>query len=314
MMRQQRLDENQGVDELLLQEYQHFLSGKAEGTIDSYVRTTHHVMEWVAQRPGNGGRFHPQQLTKTAVEVYLTSLEQQGFSLNHRARVKSTISSFARWLMEEKGLLQRNPTRGVDLPSQQVLAPRELSEDQRYILRSLIEQEEDRRGAAIFALGYWSGCRVSDVSWLQMAHTHIGPKVGWLHVGYKGGKWRDIDLMNETRKPLHEYLKASGDADRTYVFSSQRSERLTEEGIHHWFRTLKARATKSQWELIHDLTFHDLRHDFAHRARQAGWSLEEVAYYLGHVTKKGTPAIQTTVRYTQVSREQVKEKLKYVRG
>jgi hypothetical protein len=42
--------------------------------------------------------------------------------------------------------------------------------------------------------------------------------------------------------------------------------------------------------------------------------LPEVAYYLGHVTKKGTPAIQTTVRYTQVSREQMKEKLKYVRG
>jgi len=314
MMTQQRSDENQGVDELFLLEYEHFLSGKVEGTIDAYVRTMYHVMEWVAQRPGNGGHFHPQQLTKTAVEVYLTSLEQQGFSLNHRARVKSTASSFARWLMEEKGLPLRNPTRGVDLPSQQMLAPRQLSEDQRYILRSLVEQEEDRRSAAIFALGYWAGCRVSDVSWLQMAHTHVGPKVGWLHIGYKGGKWRDIDLMNVARKPLYEYLKASGDADRTYVFSSQRSERLTEEGIHYWFRTLKARATKGQWELIHDLTFHDLRHDFAHRARDAGWSLEEVAYYLGHVTKKGTPAIQTTVRYTQVSREQVKEKLKYVRG
>lgn len=56
--------------------------------------------------------------------------------------------------MEEKGLLQRNPTRGVDLPSQQLLAPRQLSEDQRYILRSLLEQAGDRRGAAIFALGY----------------------------------------------------------------------------------------------------------------------------------------------------------------
>ena len=195
-----------------------------------------------------------------------------------------------------------------------MLAPRQLSEDQRYILRSLVEQAGDRRGAAIFALGYWAGCRVSDVSWLQMSHTHVGPKVGWLHVGYKGGKWRDIDLMNETRKPLYEYLKASGDADRIYVFPSQRSERLTEEGIHHWFRMLKAGATKDQWELIHDLTFHDLRHDFAHRAREAGWSLEEVAYYLGHVTKNGTPAIQTTVRYTQVSREQVKEKLRHVRG
>ncbi len=314
MMRWKQSDEDQGTDELLLREYQHFLTGKAEGTIDAYVRTTRQVMEWVAQRPGNAGHFHPQQLTKTAVEVYLASLEQQGFSLNHRARVKSTISSFARWLMEEKGLLQRNPTRGVVLPSQQMLAPRQLSEDQRYILRSLVEQEEDRRGAAIFALGYWAGCRVSDVSWLQMNHTHVGPKVGWLHVGYKGGKWRDIDLVNEARKPLYEYLRASSDANRTYVFTSQRSDRLTEEGIHYWFRSLKARATRRQWELIHDLTFHDLRHDFAHRAREASWSLEEVAYYLGHVTKKGTPAIQTTVRYTQVSREQVKEKLKHIKG
>ena len=309
-----RSDEDQESDHLLLEEYEHFLSGKAEGTIEAYVRTMYHVMEWVAQRPGNGGQFHPQHLTKTAVEVYLTSLEQQGFSLNHRARVKSTISSFARWLMEEKGLLLRNPTRGVDLPSQQVLAPRQLSEDQRYILHTLVEQENDRRGAALFALGYWAGCRVSDVSWLQMTHTHVGPKVGWVHIGYKGGKWRDIDLMNEARKPLYEYLQASGDADRTYVFTSQRSARLTEEGIHYWFRALKAQATKDQWAYIHDLTFHDLRHDFAHRAREAGWSLEEVAYYLGHVTKKGTPAIQTTVRYTQVSREKVKEKLKYVRG
>jgi len=89
---------------------------------------------------------------------------------------------------------------------------------------------------------------------------------------------------------------------------------LTEAGIHHWFRALKHQANKEQWELIADLSFHDLRHDFAHRAREAGWTLEEIAYYLGHVTVKGTPAIQTTVRYTQVSRAQVKEKLKGLRG
>jgi len=36
--------------------------------------------------------------------------------------------------------------------------------------------------------------------------------------------------------------------------------------------------------------------------------------YLGHITKKGTPAIQTTVRYTQVSREQVKRQLGRITG
>lgn len=83
--------------------------------------------------------------------------------------------------------------------------------------------------------------------------------------------------MNEARKALYEYLRASGDAERTYVFTSQRSERLTEEGIHYWFRTLKARAMKEQWEYIHDLTFHDLRHDFAHRAREGCKSFDYVS-------------------------------------
>jgi len=66
--------------------------------------------------------------------------------------------------------------------------------------------------------------------------------------------------------------------------------------------------------VIADISFHDLRDDFAHRALSAGWTLEEVAYYLGHVTLRGTPALQTTLRYTQVTRAQVKEKLHTLRG
>jgi site-specific recombinase XerC len=113
-----RASEDQGDDYKLLQEYEHFLVGKAEGTIDAYLRTVRHLVAWVVARPGSKEHFQPHDLTKTAVEVYLASLEQEGFSINHRARVKSTISSLARWLMEVKGLLQHNPTRGVDIPPQ----------------------------------------------------------------------------------------------------------------------------------------------------------------------------------------------------
>jgi uncharacterized protein (DUF433 family) len=57
-----------------------------------------------------------------------------------------------------------------------------------------------------------------------------------------------------------------------------------------------------------------LRHDFAHCAREAGWTLEELAYDLGPLTKKDTSAIQATARSTQVSRAQVREKLQALRG
>lgn len=56
-----RSDKYQESDQILLQEFEHFLSGKAEGTIDAYLRTVRHVMEWVSDRPGNSGHFQPHQ-------------------------------------------------------------------------------------------------------------------------------------------------------------------------------------------------------------------------------------------------------------
>src|SRR6266702_3553759 len=290
------------------------LSQKNPGTVDVYQRALRDFFLWLAEFAGSSlSPFH--QLTRTTVEMYLNTLEETGYSVSHRVRVKSVLSNFCQWLIDEQGLLKRNPARSLELPAQQVLAPRVLSEKQRLILRTLVDQAEDLRGEALFALGYWAGCRVSDVAHLLVEHTHVGPKIGWLHVGHKGEKFRDIDLLNEARRPLYDYIQHGGrDSESIYVFTSQRSPHLTEDGIHHWFRTLKRQANKEEWELIADLSFHDLRHDFAHRAREAGWTLEEVAYYLGHVTMKGTPAIQTTVRYTQVSRAHVKEKLKLLRG
>jgi site-specific recombinase XerD len=299
----------------LVGEYLLTLGGRSAATVEAYGRVLRQLATWVAERPGGAGNFRPELLTRTAVETYLSELEARGHGVSHRARAKSAINGFCRWLIEEKGLLRRNPTRGVDVPARPLMAPRRLSRDQRYVLRNLIERDGNQRSAAIFALGYWAGCRVSDVSWLTVENAHVGPKIGWLRVGHKGGKVRDIDLLNEARRPLYEYIRSDGrDEESPYVFTSQRGGRLTEAGIHHRFRTLKARATRDEWELISDVTFHDLRHDFAHRAREAGWTIEEVAYYLGHTTKKGTPAIQTTARYTQVSREELKEKLKAVRG
>jgi site-specific recombinase XerD len=272
------------VIKLTIPEYEQYLSGKTEGTMHAYLRAVRQLIGWMTQCTGNDGHFQLQQLTKVTVEMYLTYLEQEGFSIHYRALVKSAISSFACFLIEEKKLLQRNPTRGIDIPPVPLLTPSHLSEDQRSILHSLIKQECDLRGAALFALGYWAGCRVSDVSWLQVIHTHVCLTERWLHVGNKG---RDIDLMNEACKPLYEYLQVANDEERISVFMSQRSNRLTEEEIHYWFRTLKAQAKKDQLKLIQDLTFHNLRHDFAYRAIGTGCSLDEVARYLGLVSNKG---------------------------
>lgn len=299
----------------LATEFLQSITHQAPGTQIIYARTLRQLTQWIEQRPGGSDGFRPELLTSTALTLYLEELAAQGYSLSHRTRIKAVVSRFSRWLVEEKSLLARNPARAVVLPTQQLLAPRELSPDQRYVLRSLAERAGNARTRALFSLGYWAGCRISDVAHLKVQDAHIGPKVGWMTVGFKGGKQREIDLVNEVRKPLFEYMtQERRETLSPYVFLSQRHERLTESGLHQWFRTLKKQARKEEWEMVQDITFHDLRHDFAYRARASGWSLEEIAYYLGHVTARGLPAIQTTVRYTQVSREQVKNKLRLLRG
>jgi site-specific recombinase XerD len=225
----------------LLEEFTVFLEAKSTATIDAYRRAVRQALEWLREHPGHEEGFHPDQLTRTAVESYLGRLERQGTSASHQARVKAALSAFATFLMEEKGWLRRNPTRGIVLPAQALLAPRLLAPEQRYALRSLVEREGSARSAALFALGYWAGCRVSDVSWLRVRDTHLTRKAGWVRVGYKNGKMREIDLLNEARRAVAQYLAAEGDqaqaatteTEREFVFASQRQDRLTEAGIHH---------------------------------------------------------------------------------
>jgi hypothetical protein len=75
------------------------------------------------------------------------------------------------------------------------------------------------------------------------SRTLTSPRTGWLYVGHKGGKWREIDLVRQVREPLAAYLQHVT-IYQPYVFTSQRCA-LTEAGIHHRFRRLKAQARQN---------------------------------------------------------------------
>src|SRR5690606_33431444 len=133
------------------------------------------------------------------------------------------LSGFANWLVEERELLRRNPTRGLQIEAQPLLAPRVLDDAQRYVLKNLVERDGSARSAALFALGYYAGCRVSDASWLRVANVHLNDRSGWIRVGYKGNKMREIDLARPARQALQAYLASDErQPDSPYVFTSQR--------------------------------------------------------------------------------------------
>jgi site-specific recombinase XerD len=337
------------------------LASKDERTQDAYGRALVDFSTWLARQPGSNGQFRPAAMTRNAVKTYFdakkgekvppSKAERAGevptlpdaarplrYAPTSLARMKVALSGFVAWLIEQ-GELLTNPVRDIAIPRMAARPPRVLSPKQRFALKNVVERATcpmvrkngkvapaDLRGAAIFALGYYVGLRVSDVSHLLVRNTHVGPKIGWILAGHKRETYRELDLLNEARRPLFDYL-ASGQrrGESAYVFTSQRAKkqvpqgdedgwRLTEDGIHQWFQEVRLQASIEEAALIDDITFHDLRHDFGHRLRGQDLALEEVAYYLGHVNADGTPSIQTTVRYTQVGREQVKARLRQIRN
>lgn len=336
------------------------LAGKDPRTQDAYGRVLVDFSTWLAHQPGSDGQFRPAAITRNAVKTYfdikkgekapLSKAERAGdvsalpdvvrplrYAPTSLARMKVALSGFVDWLTEQ-GVLFTHPVKDNAVPRMAARPPRILSPKQRFALKNVVERATgptvrkngevapgDLRGAAIFALGYYAGLRVSDVSHLLVRNTHVGPKIGWILAGHKRETYRELDLLNEARRPLYDYLTSGPrQGQSAYVFTSQRAKkqvpqgdedgwRLTEDGIHQWFQEVRLQASVEEAALIDDITFHDLRHDFGHRLREQGFSLEEVAYYLGHVNADGTPSIQTTVRYSQVGREQVKTRLRQIR-
>jgi site-specific recombinase XerC len=111
----------------LVGEYLQTLSGRSEATLEAYGQILRQLAAWVAERPGGSDGFRPELLTKTTVEGFLSELEARGYAASYRLRAKSAISGFCVWLIEDKGLLRRNLARGIEIPSQQILAPKRLS-------------------------------------------------------------------------------------------------------------------------------------------------------------------------------------------
>lgn len=305
------------------------LAARDPKTVRAYLSALRGFVIWVEDQPG-GRPFRMELVTETAIRGYLDFLTTNNRSARTRSQVLTAIRRLGRWAVGE-GLLRRNPAQAIEPPTIVTGAPRELTIEQRYVLKNRVELSGSKRLAAIFGLGYWAGLRIGEIAQLRLADCEVNQRSGVITVrDSKGGKTRTLDLHNQARRALHDYLSIKEgsspemrDVESAYLFTSQRAgylrrqgrpDHLTARGIEHLWTTLKDQATQEEWSLIADITFHDLRHDFAHRARAAGWGLEEIAVYLGHQTRGGLPAIATTARYTLPSRQQLKKRLQHLTG
>jgi site-specific recombinase XerD len=129
-------------DPALFQEFRDALGTRDPKTIATYLTTMRHFVAWLATQPG-GTPFHMGLVTETAIRGYMDSLQSAGRAPRTRSKALSTLRRFCQWAMDE-GYLRRNPARSMERPTVVALAPTELSEKQRFVLKQLVEQHTTR--------------------------------------------------------------------------------------------------------------------------------------------------------------------------
>nr|WP_280528564.1 tyrosine-type recombinase/integrase [Tissierella praeacuta] len=156
--------------------------------------------------------------------------------------------------------------------------------------RQKILEAGDKRLYAIVTLLSYAGLRISEALNLKLEDLSLGAKELIIRKG-KGEKQRIVYLNSKIINSIREYLKVRN-SESEYLFSSRESDRVDRSVINKQFKKYSNKITP-----------HQLRHFFCTNALESGFAVHEVANLAGH------SSIQTTLIYTNPSREKMKSRI-----
>ena len=143
-------------------------------------------------------------------------------------------------------------------------------------------------GAALRLL-MLTGCRRNEILTLRWEDVHLQTQE--LHLSDSKTGPRTVSLSPEAARVLASLPRLSGNP--WVVPGAKPGARLS--SLFEPWRRVRARAG------LDDVRIHDLRHSYASRALALGESLPVIAKLLGHAQ------VQTTARYTHLTRDAVKD-------
>jgi integrase len=176
-----------------------------------------------------------------------------------------------------RGEVRVNPTVGIEKPAVRTRARRVVPHTDAEAMLSTL----DPRDRALWAVSFYAGLRMGELSALGRADIDLGAGVIQVHRGWdamegyiptKNRKARSVPVAAVLRDHLDEHLLSTGAVE--HVFGDPR-----------WVRRAGVRAHK-RWEdnglPIVDL--HEARHTYASFAIAAGLNAKTLSTYMGHAT------------------------------
>ena len=244
---------------------------KSENTINEYSLIVRQMLKYLKKRA--------EDITFGDLNKYKMYLStRRKYSKNSLYLAVKAIRAYFRF----KGLDTADKLKSPKRPKQM---PKYLSEDE--VKRLLEAAKENPRDYAIVSLLAYSGLRVSELCNLKLEDVDFSGRIIYVRSG-KGDRDRIVVVSPHVIDAIQDYL-LTRDNDMEYIFSSQKSERISRVQV---FRLVKKYAKKAG--IKKEVTPHVLRHTLATTLLRRGVDIRFIQQFLGH------SSVATTQIYTHV--------------
>jgi integrase/recombinase XerD len=266
-------------------------SGLSENSRAAYITDVRLLLDFL------GEGFAPESVSQASLYTYFNHRlsAPKPLSMRSARRVLSSLSRFCEFL-EERGMIQGNPARTVELGQVRVQPPVILTPEEVDALIAAAQGNtpEAARDRALVELLYSTGMRISEAVSLTAAEVHPGTRM--LTVRGKGGKERNVIFGERAECALNDYLRVrpallqGAQPGPPQLFLGKGGKPLSRHAAHRILHKLTEAAA-----LIKPVSAHKLRHAFATHLLDGGADLRTVQALLGHAS------LETTNIYTKVS-------------
>lgn len=262
--------------------------GLSSNTIAAYRRDLRQYAEFLDDH----------EVASPTADSWVTELNNRGLAAATIARKVAAVRGLHRFLVAEE-LAEDDPTALLETPQRPMRLPKALTVTQIFALLEAPSQDDPvgRRDRAVLEFMYASGCRVSELTALDVDDVDLDDRMAL--VTGKGNKQRFVPLGRAAVDSIAAWLgvRATWRLGTDALFVSTRGRRLNRQAVWRLVRTAALRAGL----VDESVTPHVLRHSAATHMVEGGADLRSVQEMLGHAR------ISTTQVYTRVTPDHLRE-------
>lgn len=271
------------------------IQGFSKQSIKTYIYQNKKFMDFVNSSKSNpeyqktlkslGSKRTPQDITNADLRSYLAFLvSDKGQS---HSSVNLALSALKFFYVEvlEKDIFGKLKYHKIPEKLPVVLTKEEINR--------MIDLTKNKKHRLLIELLYGSGLRVNEAVSIRVKDLHLEEKTAFIKFG-KGEKERFVRLSNKFIIHVKSYLKKRKNSSN-YLFTSKKGPITTRQAQ----RIVKNAALRAN--ITKKVFCHALRSSFATHLLDSGTDIRVIQKLLGHSD------LSTTQRYTQVSKEIIKQ-------